>query len=536
MTRKSAPESLPPLNDGRVYQGVRVTLRSGETLVGCTYAEGGGVDDDGSRDECLEVFLAETVLPRRVSPHEIATVDRFALPEAPDCTWRENYQKTGGIVTAGPNPAFHRRHIIAGEPVRGRAPLMLVNPDDASLRDFCARHPDVHIDGLTIDDEHGNRLVPASTCGSMIAETIYALALQQPPLECVSLASRLPSIVCDTLVRAKHTYAQLWKSMKKHLVGPKRDLWRFLVTHLPPHWRCDQMAPFTWEAFARHAFGDVGLSEVGALPQPLQSFVRIEGPAMCDELLEESPGTALRLARERNAADAAWSAARDERDALDALLDTMRRFPARAYARWSADAHVLARERDALRATARDLDAARDAARRACATHAAFAARVHDLREQLRTWRGATVERHRCAPLTDAQQRQGNHLFHVLKYGAALHDEVESSAARAALLQYNLQGGVMPHLVTVYEQSGRFIGYGDDLRHAPADESALPAEVRNRLKRAPDGTLRGAGGPGCKGIVHAPRNGREMYQPKKKHRRLASDNPLMDGKQLRTAA
>ena len=140
---------------------------------------------------------------------------------------------------------------------------------------------------------------------------------------------------------------------------------------------------------------------------------------------------------------------------------------------------------------------------------------------------------YRCPALTEAQQEQCIHLFHCAKFGSHLFPVDAVDVAHAALLQFVLHDGSWPHLVTVYEQSQRFVGYGDKLRNPQQTEETMSNHVRNRCRKLADGQLVGSGGPGGKGVVYAPRNDRPIYNPKKQHKRGLADNLEMGVKRMR---
>jgi hypothetical protein len=139
-------------------------------------------------------------------------------------------------------------------------------------------------------------------------------------------------------------------------------------------------------------------------------------------------------------------------------------------------------------------------------------------------------KKYRCPPLTEAQQTQACHAFHCMKYGMNHFDDHVVDATLAAMLQYTLHNGTWVHLVTVYEKSNRFLGFGKRLRDPNKTENALDVSVRNRC-RVVDGEVMGAGGPGCKGIVYVPKDG-NIYDPRKQHKRILCDNMQMKNKSL----
>lgn len=519
-----------PLHDGRLFEGVELVLHDGAEVVGCTLAAP-AMDDD------VVVYVALDVYPRRYARAAVREIRRFALAEAPVDTYRVTHQKTGSINSHGTADAStHRRHVIAAEPQRARAALLVINGDPAALDAFVATYVDVARDGEVCRDEAGNTFAPITTAGHLVHETIFAASVHGLP--CLSTARRQPTILFDTLWRSKHTYAQQTKHLQPHELGPTRDLWRFYLDHLPWSWWHGRLAPFTWEAYARCVFADLSAADVTArvplLPQPMRSFVVAEGRKMTSETHAMRGRYALALATTTEACRAAYARACAERSEALVVAAARDRFGAMGECcRWAFDTRVLVDE-CTTGETARAVRAAWDAWSNARAAEREWARTVRDAarkREALAAFtEDAVVASSRLCVLTEAQQAQGLHLFHCLKYGDAFFDERVVLASRAALLQFAMHGWWV-HLVTVYERTRRFVGFGDTLR-GNVDETTMPAQVRNRCRKV-NGALVGAGGPGCKGIVYAPRAGHAVYNPKRQQKRTLSDNVEMGTKRMR---
>lgn len=514
---------MTPLNGNRAFEGLRLRLVDGEVLVGCR-------DDERSGDDATSIFLPEEVLPRRVPHAAVAVAVAFPLPEAPESTYAVTYQKTGGVSSAGSeNDAYHRRHVVAAEPVEGRASLVLVNPPAEALAHFLRTYVDVERVEDREDDE-GNVFVTATTPGDTIQHTIFAAA--KAGLECVSLARRQPTILCDTLFRAMHTYAQQTKFKPMHEVGATRDTWRFCMEHVPRDWLDGHLAPFTWEAYARHVFRTTPRHRLGELPQPLQHIALREGYKAADEVVRACHAASVPVATAAAAAGRRHAAAQAEAHGVGATLRAMQACLLSDVGRWTLECTLLAGELDAAHAEA--------------ATRAAECAAAARRRDEFvwRTRESALAKAHigamqpvgkprlRCPPLTEAMQAQCIHLFHCLKYGADFLSTDEAAASRAALLQFALRNGTVPRLVTVYEKTNQFVGFGERLRAPPADADELPPEVRNRC-RVRNGELVGGGGQGCKGIVYAPKEGKKVYRPVRQHKRSVDDHERMGRKRLR---
>lgn len=507
------------LNQRNPFVGVRLQLHDGSVVVGCR-------DDDGTTDREWSVFVPYEVLPRRVAA-DLAVAHTFPLPVAPDGTYQPIYKKTGGVSSVGmEDDALHRRHVIAAEPTRQRAPLVLVDPPPERLERFLATFKDVHTSGDPIQtDEHV--FVTVTTPGDAIQHTIFAAA--KHGLDCASLARRMPTILCDTLFRAMHTYAQQTKIQPMHEVGPTRDLWRFCMEHVPPAWLEGTLAPFTWEAYARHLF-EAHLDRLDELPQPLRDITLREGLKMTDELLH--PPTEMWA--EAAAARRRHMALEAEAAVLLALVRATQRCVLRDVGRWALECSILSCELDDAHAASAVALRGRAAAERKCTDRARRTRRLALARPWLASQQPVGKIKLRCPPLTEAQQTQCMHLFHCLKFGAYFLSTDEVAAGRAALLQFALRNGSVPRLVTVYEKSSNFVGFGQNLRHAPLSVDDLPPAVRNRC-RVREGQLMGGGGQGCKGIVYAPKAGNRMYEPLKQHKRRLRDNEEIVRKRLRTS-
>ena len=516
---------MSAFNAGRVLTGAKVTLRTREVVVGCRDEGEGG---DGSE---VRVFVPGAPLARSFGREEVVSVEEFALPEAPECAYEVRYQKTGGVSSSGTShDAFHRRHVVAGEPQRGRAAVVAVDPPLQALEEFLRSHPRVQF-GREDTDEEGTRLVTLTTPGELVAHTIFAAA-REHGLECVSLARRQPTILCDTLFRAVHTYAQQTKVAPMHAVGPTRDMWRFCMEHVPRWWLARHLAPFTWEGYGRMALCATPSHRVGELPYPLRPIALREGMAACDELARGHARASASLAAQAQAAGREAEGHRLESARLGSRLRVLRR-------RLFPDVGRRAIEREMLERARAEADASRASCLRArgkalerCDAHAWSVREAARAAPSLRAAQPPPGRlRLRCPALNEAQQAQCMHLFHCLQYGLDLLTSDEASASRAALLQLALGNGTVPRMVTVYEKTGWHAAYGEELRDRPEDEASMPAAVRNRC-RVRDGRLVGAGGQGCKGIMYAPKPGQAVYRPLHQRTRDLADNAHLKRKRI----
>jgi hypothetical protein len=519
------------LNRALPFEGICLELQDGTRVVGV-------VDAYATDADAYSVYCEHEVLARRYAAAAVRTTRRVALCRAPESTFAVTYQKTGSINTSGStNASLHRRHVLAAEPERGRAKLLVVGATAEALDAFLRAHPDVHHES-TEEDEDGTRFDEITTPGKFVQETIFSAAARHG-LDCVSLAERKPTILPDTLFRSLHTFAQQSKHVPRHELGPTRDLWRFFVGHLPPHWLKGKLAPFTWEAYARRVFEDVPSAQlaevVPRLPQPLRNHVLEQGRQLVNERRVAMPRDALRRAEERAACASAEREVQGEVRRLEALMHARGVGATGDLGQWLFDTQVLAAELEVAKV-------ARDALTREVRAHERcereHAREADALRERARALAALppaeTSVHYRCPALTEAQQEQALHLFHGAKFGAHLFDPDVVRATHAALLQYVLFNGTWPHLVTVYEQSRAYVGFGDTLRDAHRTEAELPNHVRNRCRKLADGRLVGAGGPGSKGIVHAARDCRPIYNPLRQHRRGLEDNLEMGVKRMRS--
>lgn len=517
---------MNPLNCSKVFVGVRLRRHEDEAwIVGCR-------DDESTTEDVLSVFLPFEVLPIRVPTADVAEMTTFALPVAPEHTYQVTYNKTGGISSAGTeNDAYHRRHIVAAEPSKERQTLIVINPAEASLRDFLRRFPDVEQVGEPHEDDEGNVFVRVSTPGDLVATTIFAAAKND--LACVSMARRQPTIYCNTLIRPKHTYGQQTRVRGMHEIGPTRDLWRFNTEYVPPAWLVDSIAPMTWEAHARHVFRTLPWHRLEELTQPLHNFAWREGLKAVDETLASAPHASLRLATAADGDRRRCHGLHDDVLVMRATLEAMQACPLADVGRWAWECALLSRELAGAEAGCSDLVASHAAAVRKCDD---FAWRVREAalaRPHIAARQPTEAPKLRCPALTEPQQEQLIHLFHCIKFGMDFLRDDEVAAARAAQFQFVLRNGSTAQFVTVYEKTGQFRGFGENLRVAPENEDDLPAAVRNRC-RIRDGVIMGAGGQGCKGIVYPPKPGVQLYQPLRQHVRKLEDNQSMVRKRLRT--
>ena len=515
---------MRPLNLMRPFVGLRVERSDGVVLVGCR-------DDEGTTAEVLSLFVPGLVLPETLSTADVVQQTQVPLPVAPECTYSVTYNKTGGVSSAGTeNDAFHRRHVVAGESTDERAPLLVVNPDAAALASFLNAYEDVRRDAEEQRDAEGNVFVTVTTSGELVPHTIFAAAWRYG-LECVSLVRRQPTILCDTLFRSKHTFAQHTKTKPMHEVGPTREHEKYCMEHVPPAWLNGRLAPFTWEAYARHVFRTTPGHRLAELPEPLRSISLWEGLKALDEVLQSSGASAASLHAEAASALRRSVAVRRDAERLSNVARWRHGRISCDPVRWAWEATLLGAElsgaeREASEAALVAREAAERCDRLAWRTKEAALARAY-----VAAMQPVDPVRLRCPPLTEAQQEQCIHLFHCLKYGADLMGADTVAAGRAALFQYALRNGTVPRIVTVYEKTNRFVGFGDELRQVPADERQMPAAVRNRC-RVRNGKLVGGGGQGSKGIVYSPKKGRKAYKPTRQHKRKLDDNQKMETKRL----
>lgn len=551
-----------PLNAEQVFIGIRIRLHDGRAFVGC---RDDSVAQTAADPDHHRIFVPGQVLAMIFPKSAVAEVTTFNLPVAPESTYTVTHQKTGGISSSGTdNDAFHRRHVIAAEPTKKRSPLVLMNPDPDILDTFLRKYPDVQRlrydvqedrageepsderslheyesesaeceQGEQNVDEEGNVYVTITAPGDMIQHTIFAA--EWHGLLCVSLARRLPSILCDTLFRQRHTYAQQTRAVPMDKVGPTRDPWRFCMQHIPPEWLEDRLAPFTWEAYGRNVFRTTPKDRLCELPEPLKTFALREGLNAVNEVLREHPKKCIALATAKEDVRVQCEALRHEGSVVSSKLRAMQQCTFSDLSRSSIEYAILSDELDDIHAELSERIVRHSDASDACDRH------EWAVRESVLALRHVNAMQPdpkinvclRCPALTEAQQEQGIHLFHCLKFGFEFLSADEVAGSRAALFQFAVRNGTVVHLVTVYEQTGNFKGFGDKLRGTPAEHLQLPSAVRNRC-RMENGQLVGVGGQGCKGIVYAPKAGEKVYVPLKRHPRSVEDTAHMLAKHMRT--
>ena len=147
--------------------------------------------------------------------------------------------------------------------------------------------------------------------GEFLQHAIFAATMHG--VMCVGADERMPTILCDNLVRAKHAFAQQSKVLAPHERGRTRDLHCLLVDHFPEHWT--RRVPCTWEAYARHVDSDLtpetgavdatgatdaGCAAVDALPHPLREHAILQGLLCEEERFEEAHARAALLRAERS--------------------------------------------------------------------------------------------------------------------------------------------------------------------------------------------------------------------------------------------
>lgn len=518
---------MQAFNDKKPLVGVRVELDDEETvLVGC-------VDAVHTTDAEMSVFVEGRVLPTRVATANVKRVSYVALPTAPESVYGVEYHKTGGVSSSDTeNDDYHLRYSVAAEG-KGPTTLLVINPPEETLERFLEAYVDVERGGEAREKD-GNVFVPIVTSGELVPHTILAASVRFG-LECVDLSAKRPTILCDTLDRARHTYAQQTKTRPMHLVGAKRELHKYCMEHVPTEWLHGQFPPFTWEAYARHVFRTTPRSRLMDLPEPLRTVVFREAIRMSDEEDAACAQGATTLALRQQATHRRVRALAEELALMTSVEQCWRRSVLRDGARWCLERELLASE---LAAATETLDAARDdlvADERRCEQYAWQCKEAALSRSEVAQKQTPGVVSMRCRPLNEPQQAQCLHLFLCLKYGVDLFSDDTVTVGRVALFQYHLRAGAAPRLVTVYEKSDRFLGYGDELRTVPDDEATLCPEVRNRLRRS-EGRLVGAGGQGSKGIVYSPKRGTKVYQPVRQQLRRVNDGVQMLSKRMRTVS
>lgn len=549
------------------FEGVHVTTTDGRELCGVLDAEktdetqiGVLVDPENSQPDC-----ALTTLVQRCA---VAHLSVFQLPVAPTSTFRKMYCKTGGVNSKGRGSmeldTEHLRHVIAGEPDDKLMEINIINPRLDDLQAFLRKYPELDCDVERPEECSGVLVYIVRVPGDIVAHAIFA-ATKEFGLLATSAARRKPSIMCDTLARSKHTYAQQTKTTPKHAIGPKRDLWRFCIV-LPERW-LGRLAPFTWEGYARGVFFDICdcvfpstealhaststhvafsrffgtykssdvASMISELPHPIRGYVVTEGRAVAHEAIEASDSLLRTLC----------DAVREQESRKERLCDDICGIDAAAMAldgrpslqdtgAWTVGVTALLSERAEL---SDELSLTKKRHGRALNAERVHSAHLWMMREAAHALRTLDVpqETGRCVPLTEPQQSQLIHAFHCIKYGSAFFDARALGAARAALFHSALRSGIVVRHITVYESSSNYTGYGDTLRNPPANEDDMPAAARMRCKRDAEGKLVGMGSKGCKGTVYAPKEGQSIYTPLTQQTRSLVDTGHMQVKQMRVA-
>lgn len=533
---------IPPLNEGRPFAGIELRTRDGACVRGV-------LDARGTTDEAVSVLVPHKVLPVVVASAAVASREAFPLPTAPDGCYTIRFCNTGGITTAPsddtPGSIYHRRHAIAAVNPRGaqKAPVMVVDCDEDALQRLRVEYEGIELAESGVD-EAGAPFRVIRVPGRALP-TVLLAAWRDFGLQCVCALpeERMPSILADTFGRSKHSYAQQSKHMDAHELGPVNNKWRHCVDELPPTW-LDGLPPFTWAGTARCVYRDARYATGGcadglgatlrALPEPLRLHALQQGVEEERAQAAAAERRARSLTCEAVCVDNGLEAAQSDARLLGALVD--RAHTERSFGdagRDALDRRVLAEERDRVVAQAMHL-ATRE--RRALQIGLARAADQLEaagrcaalVAEALQAYAPAPPPR--CPPLTDAQQTQLLHAFHIVKYGAELVDARELDAAKAALLQARVCNGTILRLVTGYDvNSGKHRGMGNELAQPVKDVTALPVAVRNRLQWK-DGRWKGQGSNGSRGIVN-PKGA--TYTPAKHHRRHVSDSALMRTEPLR---
>jgi hypothetical protein len=475
------------------------------------------------------------------------------------------YCKTGGVNSKGRGSmeldTEHLRHVIAGEPDSKLMEINIINPKLDDLRAFIAKYPQLDCDVERAEECSGVVVYIVRVPGDIVAHAIFA-ATKEFGLLATSAARRKPSIMCDTLARSKHTYAQQTKTTPKHAIGPKRDLWRFCIV-LPERW-LSRLAPFTWEGYARGVFFDICecvfpstealrassgtsgalsrffgtykksdvVSMISELPDPIRCYVLKEGRAVAHEAIEASDSLKRTLCNAVREQESLRERLWDDISGIDAAATALDKKPTlEDTGAWTVGVAALLLEHAEILDELSLAKKRHERALNAEHVHSAYMWMIREVAHALCTL-DVPHETGRCVPLTEPQQSQLIHAFHCIKYGTAFFDARALGAARAALFNSALRSGIVVRHITVYETSNNYTGYGDTLRNPPANEDEMPAAARMRCKRDAEGKLVGMGSKGCKGTVYAPKKGQSIYTPLTQQTRSLVDTGHMQVKQL----
>lgn len=498
---------LRPFNDGKPLRGVRVTLCSGEILVGLLQEQS---------DQALLIRTSDHVLPTSVPAIAVARIED--VPDVPSpglAVEDERGHVLGGV-------GLHTRRRTYADSETGDVGGFVANCHDLQQLRKVMGEFDGLVRFLSEPPQpvgEGAHVYPIVIDGSILPSLNFVFGLQGMYLHCPNVEEA--SIFCDSLNRAKHLWSQSLKYSDLKDVGPTRALWRFRPT-LPPGAR---RLPFSWPAWADICVDFLQardeMHRIDEFEMPLRAWVHDE---VVKRRLKHRSEIETRLRQLWEAAVTIEGRAEDLCERTWNVRTALRACDARLAAGLPCSIEERASLNRELYQELLDEKKYLEEDRRRVKCDIEDAAQQLSAPVPGRIAEDLPLYVTPC--LSQAQSAEQIDAFHAYYYYHWGLSDDQKQVLRARLLHGPLTTGYYVHWNNPYTLSGEYEGYGENLRKRLRKDAHVPhTAARNRM-RVDGEWLKGKGSAGYKGLFEPPQGGK-AYNPQRQLVRTSLDDAVM---------